>query len=79
MALLKLNVDFTHLVVWSGRRDSAGKVGLGETSQVQSAEEAPGLPLEWKSTGKFNTAELLIVGNKIIAIAVTLLIQLVPK
>ncbi len=41
-AVLKINVDFTHSVDWSGMRETpAGLRGRGDPTQAQSAEEAP--------------------------------------
>jgi hypothetical protein len=51
-ALLKHIVDFAVYVDWSGRHETpAGKAGLWETPQAQSAEEAPRQPAESEVPG----------------------------
>jgi hypothetical protein len=56
MAVLKLNVELTQSVDWSGMRETpAGVRDRGDPRRL------PGTPanrtrMEWKSTDKFNTA-----------------------
>ncbi len=63
-AVLKLNVDFTHSVDWSGMRETpAGVRGRGDPAGAERRGGSPERPrkakrMERKSTDKFNTAFL---------------------
>ena len=64
--MLKLNVDFTHSVDWSGMRETpAGVRGRGDPAGAKRRGGSPARPrkakrMERKSTDKFNTAYYLV-------------------
>ncbi|MEH7501770.1 hypothetical protein V7152_06925, partial [Neobacillus drentensis] len=59
--VIKLNIDFTHSVDWSGRRETPARVrGWGGHAGAKRRGGSPDRPrkakcLERKSTDKFNT------------------------
>ncbi len=67
--MLKLNVDFTHSVDWSGMRETpAGLRGRGDPTGAKRRGGSPERPrkakrMERKSTDKFNTAIKLYINS----------------